>query len=228
MTIASVRSRPFTSGTAIAGAPFETSSVTRWPGRSSVPAFGSDPTTLSAGSFESTSVRPTTNPASCSAADASAKVRPATFGTPTGFGPRDTLMRTFDDCATFDPAFGSWAITRPAGLSDWISKTSGCRRAARIAAIASLSFILCTSGTPAFGRPVETRMRTLLPFVVFSPAGGSCEITYSAGTFWSATRLMSAERSACWIFVTACSSRRPSTNGTVEGELALILSWILV
>ena len=228
VTSASRRSSPFTSGTGTDCGPFDTSSVTRWPGRSSVPSLGSEPTMVSCGWFESTSVRPTTKPASCSCPAACSNVWPETLGTPTGFGPRDTLIRTFAACATFVPAFGSCAITRPAGLSDWISNTCGWRRAARIVAIASLSFKSFTSGTVAFGRPAETRMRTPLPFVIFSPAGGSWEMTYWAGTFWSATRFTSGVRFACSILATACSSRRPSTNGTVDGEFWLILSWIFV
>src|SRR5215208_5970770 len=100
-----------TSGTCEVDGPFETWSVTFVPAGTGVPATGCWATTMPFGSSESTSTRSTLNPAPLSAPNAFAYGWPTTFVTGTGFGPRETLIRTVDPRSTRSPAAGNWPIT---------------------------------------------------------------------------------------------------------------------
>src|SRR5204862_2901453 len=105
--------------------PFETLSLIVEPFGWNEPADGFSPTTVSFGSFESTSVRATAKPEACSSELACSNGSPITDGTPTGATPFETLIRTTVPWTTFEPAFGNWPVTSPDGLSEWISTSFG-------------------------------------------------------------------------------------------------------
>src|SRR5205807_9899529 len=134
------------------------------------------------GSFESTSRRPTANPAPCSCEAACWYGRPITGGTATGARPFETLILTVVPSITFVPAFGACAVTVPAGCDEWISTTFGWSCRAASAAAASVDECPTTFGTIHFRLPVETVIVTVLPLSSFSPADGCWSITCVAAT----------------------------------------------
>ena len=95
VAIASVREKLETSGTTDSVGPLETYSVTVEPFAARLFAGGSSWTTVPFGSFESTSRRATAKPAPWSCAAACSYGTPTTGGTAIGFGPSETLIRTF-------------------------------------------------------------------------------------------------------------------------------------
>ncbi len=119
VAIASAREKLVTSGTDDSVGPLETNNVTVEPGAISEFAGGSIWTTIPFGSFESTSRRATAKPAPWSAPAADSNGDPTTGGTPTGFGPCETLIRTCSPFSSRAPAFGNWPVTMPESFAEW-------------------------------------------------------------------------------------------------------------
>src|SRR5207244_4218668 len=129
--------------------------------------------TVIVGWFESTSTRDTLKPAACSSELAESNDWPITGGTPIGFGPLETLMRTFVPWTTCVPPGGSCAITCPCGLSELIVCGSAFRCASVSAATASVDCSPTTDGTADFGLPLETVRLTVEPLSTRVPAVGA-------------------------------------------------------
>ena len=112
-----------TSGTAEVDGPFETETVTVEPREPSDPPFGSWSVTIPAAWSESTSIRETPKPARWSSDAACSYGSPTTFGTVTGRGPFDTLIRTCVPSTTTVPAPGDCPVTVPSSRSELTSTT---------------------------------------------------------------------------------------------------------
>src|SRR6266581_433858 len=122
---------------------------------------------------DSAYVGSTLNPRALSVEVACAIGSPMTFGTATGVGPFDTLIRTFVPWTTFVPGDGSCAVTTFGFAPPGTPCSSGTRFAALSAATASVELCPRTSGTATFGLPVETQIVTSLPFACRLPGFGS-------------------------------------------------------
>ena len=144
-----------TSGTADVFGPFETDRVTVDPGTTELPDCGLWVTTVSAGWFDSTSLRATANPAACSCELAVAKLEPTTFGTATGCGPFETCSVTSDPWSTDAPAVGVWPITVPVCLSEVTWMTFAFSFASASRPTASVDDTPRTLGTVVFGLPLD-------------------------------------------------------------------------
>ena len=162
-----------TSGTADVVGPLDTFSVTVAPFPANEFPAGLWSTTVPFGWFESTSTRDTLKPAACSSELAESNDWPITGGTPIGFGPLETLMRTFVPWTTCVPPGGSCAITCPCGLSELIVCGSAFRCASVSAATASVDCSPTTDGTADFGLPLETVRLTVEPLSTRVPAVGA-------------------------------------------------------
>ena len=68
-------------------------------------------------------MRATPKPARCSSDAAWSYGSPTTFGTATGFGPFETLIRTWVPSTTTVPAPGDCAVTVPSSRSELTSTT---------------------------------------------------------------------------------------------------------
>src|SRR5262249_61365816 len=108
VSLADVSSSLVTSGTVDSFGPFETLSVIVELG-AAVPV-GCWSMTVSFGWLLSTFLRATAKPAFCSVALAWSNRRPTTYGTPTGFGPLDTLICTLEPLSTIVPACGNCPV----------------------------------------------------------------------------------------------------------------------
>ncbi len=149
----------------------ETNNVTVEPGAINEFAGGSIWTTIPFGSFDSTSRRATAKPAPWSAPAADSNGDPTTGGTPIGFGPCETLIRTFSPFSSRAPAFGNWPVTVPESFAEWTEWMSAFNPCSVSAATASVACFPTTFGTETFGLPLETLITTRLPFSVRSPGG---------------------------------------------------------
>src|SRR5262249_16716502 len=125
----------------------------------------------------STFLRATAKPAFCSVALAWSNRRPTTYGTPTGFGPLDTLICTLEPLSTIVPACGNCPVTVSGGLLEWIDTTLYFRPAVVSEATASSRVLPKTSGTVTFGLPVETVSPTVVFFDTCVPGFGVWLIT---------------------------------------------------
>ena len=164
-----------------------------------VPAAGVCPTTMPAAAASSTSSRATPNPMPWSADWALSNALPTTFGTVTGSGPFETLIRTVESTISSVPAFGACASTSFTGCNELTATTFAFSLAPTMSATASSRLLPTTSGTRVFGFPVETRIVTKFPRSVRSPGCGSWSITIPSFTSSSGSRMISSFRPASWI-----------------------------
>src|SRR5271169_5083100 len=108
------RLSPVTSGTVISAGPLETSTVTVLPCRSTVPAGGSVPITIPAGTVALEVLCTSgTKPAPCRRSLASVACSPWTSGRATLAGPPETTILTVEPLLSELPAGGDWVTTRP-------------------------------------------------------------------------------------------------------------------
>ena len=189
---------------------------------------GSCATTWSSGALLSTFARLTPKPALCSCALALVNVRPTTYGTETGVGPLETLIRTREPWTTIVPAGGSWPVTVLGGLPEWTEKIFGTSPASLSALSASVASLPMTSGTSTFGFPFETVISTVLFFAARKPATGLWSMTRPAFTVSLGRRVTWATRPASSIFATASPSASGTTFGTATVLFAFSWSWIFV
>src|SRR3990170_5203251 len=166
---------PTTSGISTVRGPFDTTIVTVSPGCSSVPLTGSWEITCPRGtSSENSSTTSTRNPAVVSVLVAWSWVRPTTFCTGTGLGPRLTTTSTELPWGASWSARTLWRTTWPAGnFSLYASVTSpGFSFASRRAAFASPSGRPTSGGTGTGGGPSEGVSGTRSPPRGGLPPGG--------------------------------------------------------
>ena len=127
-------------------------------------------------------MRVTPNPARWSSAEAWSYGSPTTFGTSTGFGPFETLIRTCVPSTTTVPGWSDCAVTVPSSRSEFTSETWTLRPAAVSSRTAESRSCPTTVGTVTFGRPDDTSIETM-PFGSTSlPAAGCCEMTKPSST----------------------------------------------
>ena len=79
------------------------------------------------------------------------------------------------------PAFGSWPVTVPEGLSDGTPTLFAFRPARVSVATASVSWLPTTSGMITVFFPVETRIVTMPPRASPVPSTGDCSNTMPTG-----------------------------------------------
>src|SRR5919112_6344726 len=163
--------RPTTFGTAISGAPDETTSETALPTATWVPAAGFWSATDPAGTvvLGSVVIAPIVRPAVAIALLAAACVRPTTDGTATCGTPDETTSATALLGATSVPAAGVWLITDPAGTValDAVVTTPTRSPTALSAVAAPASVNPTTAGTVTCGAPDDTTSDTGLPMVTW-------------------------------------------------------------
>src|SRR6187200_1944515 len=99
---------------------------------------------------------------------------PTTFGTATGFGPEETLIRTDAPAVTTTPGRGSCAVTTFGGRSEGTDTTFASRPLVVSSATAASRDSPTREGTVTFGFPLDTRIVTSDPFGSLVPSSGSC------------------------------------------------------
>ena len=98
-----------------------------------------------------------------------------TGSTAIGFGPWETLIRTFSPTTSFVPARGAWPVTVPVSFDEFTRWMSAFSPIDASAATASVACFPITPGTATFGGPVETKILTVKPLFKRAPGSWSCE-----------------------------------------------------
>ena len=154
-----------------------------------------------------------------------ARTSPTTDGTATGFGPFETLIRTFEPATSTVPGCGSCAVTVSAGWAE-LTPTARVEPALRQLRDGFVGVLPTTSGTVTFGFPVETRIVTMLPSREARPRLGLLLVDVPRRTRVRHRRTFASKPSSA-IRPTAFPSRMPVYSFTAIGLLASICSWTL-
>src|SRR5690242_9978779 len=197
-----------TSGTFVAGGPFDTCRSTDVPFGSEVPPAGFWWTTWFWGALLSTNVGFGLKPALRRAVIACGRVWPTTLGTVPCAGPVMTLTRTLEPFGTDSPADGDVAVTWPLVLPGTKCSTGFSPASVNVCCACDHCWPL-TSGTFTFGGPVETQIETVPPFSTCEPAPGSCLKTTPLSYRSLGPRFTSGTRCAALICRTACACFSP-------------------
>ena len=134
-----------------------------------------------------------------------------TSGTVDSFGPFETLSWIVEPFGALP--LGLWSTTMPFAWSLSTSLRDTVKPWFCSARFAWSNGRPTTEGTVTLAGPLETLMRTLLPFSTTLPAGGSCAVTVPVGLL-DGTSKACGSRPALASVVSAASRERPTTLGT--------------
>src|SRR5262249_19805834 len=122
------------------------------------------------------------NPAALIVPTPSATVKPRTSGIGAVCGPRETTSVTCEPRGSEAPGFGFASMTVPFGLVESASCCDTLKPSCSSSDCASEAFLPITSeGTITGGRPLETLIRTVVPFTTIVPGAGDCPVTVPVG-----------------------------------------------
>jgi hypothetical protein len=135
-------------------------------------------------------------------------------------------LSLIDEPAGAEP-LGLWSTTLSAGWSLSTSTRLTAKPWFWRAALAWSKDRPMTDGTETSAGPLETLIRTLLPFTTVFPPGGSCPVTVSGGLL-EATENTFATKPALVSVLTASACDFPTTLGTatVGGPLETVNSTV--